>query len=308
MNMASLCILLVILISIGNAKTERFMSLDCKAEQLGQYGQQSLLECVIKKTQSDTMVRMVSWKKPNLTLLVFYKGKIIEKKDGFSFAQPSWNDRNMNVSLLIANTTVKDVGQYTCDVMTTAGNNVEAISFKVTAKYSNPTIVSSPKAFAPKTDGTLTCESNGGYPKGQLRWFDEDNKELTSDAPTEAKQTDGGLFQLSSRLVVGKESSVSKYICGVFNASGGREEETPFHVQYAPKTEEQEQRKEVDTATRIVAPVVVIGSLIAGLLLALLIYRKRSQQIRRPSTAPLMGGHLEVSTEEGDDKYPDNVA
>lgn len=299
MNMASMWILLVILISIGHAKTEESTSLDCRAEQLGQYGQQSLLECVIKTTQNDLRVRVVSWKKAKLALLVFNKGKIT-KEDGFSFAQPSLNDRNMNVSLLITNTTVKHEGRYTCLVMTDDGHKEEAINFKVTAKYSNPTIVSSPKAITPKTDGTLTCESNGGYPKGQLRWFDEDNEEVTSDAPTEAKQTDGGLFQLSSRLVVGKESSVSKYICGVLNASGGREEETPFLVKYAPKTEELEQRKELDMSTKIVAPVVVIGSLIAGLLFALLVYRKRSQS-----------GHLGVPTvdvEEGDDKYPDNVA
>lgn len=44
-------------------------------------------------------------------------------------------------------------------------------------------------------------------------------------AKTEATKTDGGLFQLSSRLTLQSGSTSSKYICAVFNASGGQEEE-----------------------------------------------------------------------------------
>ncbi|XP_034407097.1 CD276 antigen isoform X2 [Cyclopterus lumpus] len=290
MNMASMCILLIILFSIENANTDEFISLDCRAEQLGQYGRQSLLECVVKTLQKDTLIRIVSWKKADRNntdaLLVFNEEAIIKQKPGFLFAQPSWDVRNMNVSLLINNTAVEDKGNYTCDVITDRGTVFKRTHLKVTAKYSNPTITLN-------ADKTLTCNSDGGYPKGQLCWFGEGIAELTSNVTTEVNQTAGGLFQLSSRLVVGKESSVSKYTCSVFNASGGLEEKTQYPVMDAPKTEEQEQRKVLDPATRIVAPVVVIGSLIVGLLLALLIYRKRSQSV-----------HLRVPTsdvEDGDD-------
>ncbi|XP_068448284.1 CD276 antigen isoform X2 [Clinocottus analis] len=298
MNMALMHILFIaIVISTANAKEGDFPSLDCKAENLGQYGQQSLLECVIKNPKEDTSILMVSWKKGSRTLLLFRNGAIQLQEPGFLFAQASWNASNMNVSLLITNTAVAHQGRYKCDVMTNNSpppTELIKISLKVTAKYSKPTLTL-------KTDGTLTCASNGGYPEGQLRWSNERSAKLPNDPQTQATQTNSGLFQLSSKLVVGKESSVSDFTCSVFNASGGREEESQFQVKDEPKTEEQ--RKELDTATKIVAPVVVIGSLIAGLLLALLIYRRRSQS-----------GHVgvptsdEVMMEEGDDKYPDNTA
>ncbi|XP_068583233.1 CD276 antigen isoform X2 [Cebidichthys violaceus] len=302
MNMASMCILLivtVITISVGNAKKEDFISLDCKAEQLGQYGQQSLLECVINIPNGNALIRVVTWKKASSVLLVFNKGNLT-KRQGYSFAEPSWNLSNMNVSLLITNTAVEHDGLYECMVITDSGDHTESLSLKVTAKYSKPTIVSSPKAMTLITDGTLTCESDGGYPKGELRWFDENNRELTNDSPMEAKQTKTGLFQLSSKLVLGQISDVSKYTCSVFNASGGKEEETTFEELNAPNSPEKGFRKELDPATKIVAPVVVIGSLIAGLLIVMLILRRRSKR-----------EHHEVrlsDVEEGDDVCPDILA
>ncbi|XP_031730474.1 uncharacterized protein LOC116398374 isoform X2 [Anarrhichthys ocellatus] len=293
MNMASMGILLiftVISISIGNAKTG-FISLECKAEKLGQYGQQSLLECVINAPDDDTDIRVVTWKKALRSLLVFDEGKFTKKQPGYSFAEPSWNNRNMNVSLLITNTAVEHDGLYECMVVTDSGTDYKTTSLKVTAKYSEPTILSNPEVITLDTGGTLTCESGHGYPEGKLRWFDELKGELTKDTQMEVKVTKSGLFQLSSKLVLGQGSNISQCICSVFNASAGKEEETTFKVLNTPKPPEFQ--KKLDPATKIVAPLVVIGSLIIGLLLALL-YRKRSQR-----------NHRMVRTsdgEEGDEK------
>ncbi|KAK9540020.1 hypothetical protein VZT92_002496 [Zoarces viviparus] len=295
MNMASMGILLiftVISISVGNAQTG-FPSLKCKAENLGQYGQQSLLECVINAPHDDTEILVVTWKKASRPLLVFHKGDLKEEP-GYSFAEPSWNIRNMNVSLLITNTAVEHDGLYECMVVTDRGRDKNnTISLKVTAKYSKPTILSNPEAITLDTDGTLTCKSDSGYPGGKLRWFDERDRELTKDSQMEAKPTESGLFQLSSKLVLGQAADVSEYTCGVFNASGGKEQEATFKVN-TPKPPEKGFRKELNPATKIAAPVVVIGSLIVGLLLTLLIYRKQSQR-----------EHHKVGTsdgEEGDEK------
>ncbi|KAM6941655.1 butyrophilin subfamily 1 member A1 [Lycodopsis pacificus] len=281
MNMASMGILLiftVISIGVGNAKTEGFISLNCKAEMLGQYGQQSLLECVIDPPDDNTDIRLVAWKKASIPLLVFYNGEFTEKQPGYSFAEPAWNNRNMNVSLLISNTAVEHDGLYECLVSTTSGYKNKTTSLKVTAKYSKPTIRSNPE-----TSGTLMCESVHGYPEGKLRWFNE-LRELTDHSQMEAKATKSGLFQLSSKLVLEQGADVSEYTCGVFNASRGKEQEATFKVLNTPKPPE-EFRKPLDPATKIVAPVVVIGSLIAGLLLALVVYRRRSQReyLHRPS-------------------------
>ncbi|XP_075946367.1 CD276 antigen isoform X2 [Anarhichas minor] len=283
MNMASMGILLiftVISVGVGNAKTG-FISLECKAEKLGQYGQQSLLECVINAPDDNTEISVVTWKKASRPLLVFNKGEFPTQEQGYSFAEPSWTNTNMNVSLLITNTAVEHDGLYECMVWTDTGNGKNNTSLKVTAKYSKPTILSNPEAITLDTGGALTCESDHGYPEGKLRWFHELNGELTDDSQMEAKATKSGLFQLSSKLVLGQGSNISKYTCGVFNASGGKEEENTFVVLNTPKPPEKASQTELDPATKIVAPLVVIGSLIAGLLLALLIYRKRTQRDHR---------------------------
>ncbi|XP_039651862.1 CD276 antigen isoform X1 [Perca fluviatilis] len=301
--MASMGILLfftAIYIRTGNTNAG-FVNVECQAEKVGQYGQQSLLQCVVKTTQdlADLEIRVVTWTKEDRPLLVFHEGKN-KPQPGYSFADPSWNDRNMNVSLLITNTAVEHEGVYKCTVITDSGDGKDSTSLKVTAKYNKPTIHSNPETVPLNTDVTLMCNSDGGYPKGQLRWFDENNTEWTKSSQMEAKQTESGLFNLSSKLSLLKGSIFTKYTCKVFNASGDKEEEATFEVQHA-STLETQKGVGSGSASKIVAPVVVIGSLIVGLLLALLIYRRRSQQARRHSTTPLMSDHRELPICDYDD-------
>ncbi|XP_032356231.1 CD276 antigen isoform X2 [Etheostoma spectabile] len=285
LNMASMGILLfftVIYIRTGHTNTA-FVKVECQAGKVGVYGQQSLLQCVVKTTQDNTEIRVVTWKKEGLydPLLVFYKEKIVPRQ-GYSFAEPSWNERNMNVSLLITNTSVKHEGVYKCEVMTNSGDGSDSTSLKVTAKYKKPTIHSDPQKILSNTDVTLTCKSSEGYPKGQLRWFDEHNVEWTISSQKEEDQTESGLFNLCSKLYLRKGSTFTKYTCKVFNASDGKEDEATFEVHNASGSVGNiTANKSHLPATKIVAPVVVIGSLIVGLLLALLIYRKRSQSDHR---------------------------
>ncbi|XP_078136454.1 CD276 antigen homolog isoform X2 [Sander vitreus] len=285
--MASIDILLFFTaIYIRTVNTQAaFVNVECQAENVGQYGQQSLLQCVIKTTQdvADPEIRVVVWKKEGLEkqvknnpLLLFNRGEM-NLKPGYSFAEPSWNERNMNVSLLITNTAVEQEGDYTCSVITNSGDGSSSTSLKVTAKYNKPTIHSNPETIPLNTDVTLMCSSDGGYPKGQLRWFDENNMEWTKSSQMEAKPTEIGLFHLSSKLSLLKGSIFTKYTCKVFNASGDKEEEATFEVQH-DVTPGSQKMEDLGPASKIVAPVVVIGSLIVGLLLALLIYRKRSQR------------------------------
>lgn len=285
-----------ICISAGFAKA--FVKLDCKTENSGQYGQESLLNCVIKMSQEmDSEIRVVTWRKggEDKPLLSFYRGKT-ENQEGYSFAERSWNPRNMNVSLLITNTAVKDKGVYECEVVTNRGEAEGVTNLKVTAKYSTPTINSIPEAKTGTTVGTLVCESNGGYPKGKISWYGEQGEDWTKSAELEVKETEDGLFQLTSRLSLLRGSIFSKYTCVVFNATGGKEEEAAFEI---PPDFLHNIGREGDNpsvpVSKVIAPVVVIGSLIVGLLLALLFYRRRS----RP--------HHEVRQDSGGDDADDDL-
>lgn len=289
-----------------------FVKVECKAENVGHYGQQSLLECVVKTSSdvTDPNIRMVAWKKLTSLedegdlVLGFNRGKLDEPKRGYRFAEPSWNEKNMNVSLLITNTAVADDGYYKCIVITDSGDGNKVTNLKVQAKYSVPTVYSIPEKIVPNTDSTLVCESRGGYPQGTIRWFDAEKHEWTASSKMEVTQSDDGLFQLTSRLSLSRGSTFSKYTCAVFNASRGKEDEKTFETNIPSP---QESPDELTSSTsKVVAPLVVIGSLIIGLLL-LLVYKKRSQKARRNSTAPLMNRRDAAPTdvEEGYNSHED---
>ncbi|XP_039469717.1 uncharacterized protein zgc:174863 isoform X2 [Oreochromis aureus] len=282
-------------------KSGGFIKVECKAENVGQYGQQSVLECVIKTSTdvNDPTIRTVAWKKLTSPedegdlVLGFNRGKLDQPKRGYRFAEPLWNEKNMNVSLLITNTAVKDDGYYKCIVITDSGDNSMVTTLKVQARYSVPTVHSIPEIIVPNTDSTLICESRGGYPNGTLRWFDEEKHEWTKSSEMEATQSDDGLFQLTSRLSLLGGSTFPKYTCAVFNASGGKEDEKTFETNIPPSSSrgsEELPHSGSGYPSKVVAPLVVIGSLIVGLLL-LLLYRKRSQSGHGPVSTDVEEGY-----------------
>ncbi|XP_039880598.1 butyrophilin-like protein 1 isoform X2 [Simochromis diagramma] len=279
-----------------------FVKVECKAENVGHYGQQSLLECVVKTITdvTDPNIRMVAWKKLTSPedegdlVLGFNRGTLDEPRGqrGYRFAEPSWNEKNMNVSLLITNTAVADDGYYKCMVITDSGDGSMVTTLKVQARYSVPTVHSIPEKIVPNTESTLVCESRGGYPQGTICWFDAEKHEWTKSAKMEVTQSDDGLFQLTSRLSLLGGSTFSKYICAVFNASGGKEDEKTFDTNIPPPPPSSQGGERTASAytSKVVAPLVVIGSLIIGLLL-LLLYKRRSQNRRDAAPTDVEEGY-----------------
>ncbi|XP_034544646.1 butyrophilin subfamily 2 member A2 [Notolabrus celidotus] len=299
--MASTSVLLfIIVIFIREAKSNSFVKVNCTKEIIGGYDHQSLLNCVIQTSEvvKDPEIRGVTWgKKGNDKPVLVFDGDNIKPLSRYSFAEPSWNKKNMNISLLIHKTAVEDEGVYTCMVYTNSGTSYIETSLKVNARYTVPTFQSDPKTINLDTGGTLTCHSTG-YPKGQLRWFDKDNKEWIKIPETEVTQTGSGLFSLSSTMTLVPRSIFTKYICKVFNAGGNIEAENTFEVKDPPSTGEQRGPGSDASAlaTKIGAPVVVIGSLIVGLLLILLVMHRR-RSLRGQRAVPVQDCEEDCSLE-----------
>uniref|UniRef100_A0A669BIW4 Uncharacterized LOC100694338 n=1 Tax=Oreochromis niloticus TaxID=8128 RepID=A0A669BIW4_ORENI len=242
MASSGIIVFIFTVLCICAVKSGGFVKVESKAENVGHYGQQSLLECVVKTTEDviDPTIHVVAWKKLTSPedegdlVLGFNRGKLDQPKRGYKFADPLWDEKNMNVSLLITNTAVADDGYYSCMVITDSGDDKAVTTLKVQARYSILTVYSIPEKIVPNKDSTLICESHGGYPRGTLRWFDEENHEWTGSSEMEATQSDDGLFQLTSRLSLLRGSTFPKYTCAVFNASGGKEDEFTFETNIPP--------------------------------------------------------------------------
>uniref|UniRef100_A0A1A8RAG7 Ig-like domain-containing protein n=1 Tax=Nothobranchius rachovii TaxID=451742 RepID=A0A1A8RAG7_9TELE len=276
---AALYALSVFLFSAG-AGVSGFVKITCNDRTVGQIGQPSLLNCVVKPTQDTTDIDIVNvkWKRSGdaESFLNCHQDEgCTGTWPGYRFADFSseWDSKNMNISLLITNTQVKDETNYTCFVLTDSGHDEVDVDLQVTAKYSLPNVSLVPENKTPNSKEALICKASGGYPKGTIRWFGENNEEWTKSAETEVKTMDNGLFELSSKLVLLNGSTFSKYTCAVFNSRGRQENkgaiQTTDFLVHEPTP--------VGKTPKVVAGVLVIGSLIVGLLLLLLIRRRRAQ-------------------------------
>lgn len=125
-----------------------FVKLECKTEYHGVYGQQLILECIVKPVVVDVTIITVTWKrmgaadKADDNLLEYHKEKM-DLTPGFKFAEPSWNKNNTNVSLLLTNTKMADKGVYECMVRTDRGDDIATTSLSV--KGESCTVYSSTK-------------------------------------------------------------------------------------------------------------------------------------------------------------------
>ncbi|XP_011472152.1 uncharacterized protein LOC101156630 isoform X1 [Oryzias latipes] len=294
------CIIYAFGITVGVANSS--LKLECDETNTGQFGQQSLLKCVIK--QPAVKVRVVIWRKvgENEEALLVFEDTVKKQVQGFRFVEPFWITNNPDLSMLINNTKMEDEGEYLCTVVTDAGEGEKITQLKVKARYNQPTIKQTKKTKTSNVASYLICESFGGYPEGELRWFDEHDKDWTKSSNMTVKKTDNGLFKLSSWLPLMSGSTYESYTCKVYDGKGVEEGKVFFepNKQTDPEASvnNEELKKETSPAA-FVAPVVVIGSVIVGLLL-LLLYRRQSQKMRRPSTAPLMGPHESVEIQDPD--------
>ncbi|XP_049428402.1 B-cell receptor CD22-like isoform X1 [Epinephelus fuscoguttatus] len=176
MNMASFAVLALftaLCISAGNAD---FIKLQCKARNVGEIGQQSLLKCVVKSTQDPeyAKITVVTWMKVGderpLLILNTWETRL---QPGYMFDEPSWNGRNVDVSLLITNTAVEHEGIYMCMVMTDSGGDISQTSLIVTG-LSVPSVSVSPSAeIVEGRSVTLTCSSDAN-PAANYTWYKED--------------------------------------------------------------------------------------------------------------------------------------
>ncbi|MEQ2307898.1 hypothetical protein AMECASPLE_022744 [Ameca splendens] len=269
-----------------------FVEVTCDRTTKAQFNHQSMLRCMVNPKQTKTIgIILVVWRKTGLEnpVAVFDTRNAkpeYKKQQGYEFADRSLD--TTNVSLLISNTKLQHEGEYKCEVTTDSGTATSTTMLEVTAKYNTPTVRSIDRKDTPNVHKTLICEASGGYPQGQLHWFDENKTEWTKSAKLTENKRNDGLSELSSELPLLTGSTFSEYTCVVYSASYGEEDSASILVDTPSRV------SGIKTpGSAIIAPVVVIGSLIVGLLMALLFFRRRSQRT-----------HHEVSASDPDVDQP----
>ena len=106
-----------------------FVNLKCNSHNHGWFGHQSLLECIVtpSKEAEDAQILRVIWMKEGAKSALIDTTKL-PFKPRFTLAEPEWKKHNMNISMLVTNTTIADIGNYWCKVETDSGDDTVLIS------------------------------------------------------------------------------------------------------------------------------------------------------------------------------------
>ncbi|KAG9277386.1 hypothetical protein AMEX_G7391 [Astyanax mexicanus] len=287
-NMASHSLLfLAVVFSFicSGALEEKLIRVECQPA-VGVVGQTMKIHCSFISSIKEVNIDLVYIFKSDPENPVFLLKNNIKTGD-LRFNLPSEN----NPSLELASAAVADEGNYRYMILTNCGV-IEDGSFRigVTSKYSQPTTNSMPDVIQDGGNADLYCNASGGYPAGSIQWFDSTNTDWTKSATLEITEGEDKLVQLSSKLTFSKiDSSWAPFRCVVLNNKFVKEGE----IEFQPKIKEGKPNEikfdfEKLTSTNVVAPVVVIGSLLVGLLLLIVLRGQCNCQSRRPSTIPFL--------------------
>ncbi|MGH0153653.1 UNVERIFIED_CONTAM: hypothetical protein FKN15_025442 [Acipenser sinensis] len=260
---------------------EDFIKVECDPENQGVYSQQAVLTCKVVSIKKGVQIIKMMWCKVEADKCVgkrvtFENEKWSAEDERFSSGALEWNEKELSVSLLVQKTQVSDQGSYRFMIITDTGYDKGNTYLRVTAPYSVPVISSVPGInIEDSMPVTLTCNASGGYPPGQIHWFDQLDSNWTKSSALRTTPTQDGRFNLSSVFTTTASSSMALYKCVVVN---NKMDKQRAEYQLAIGPGKQEGTK---NATAITAVFVVVGALASGILI-LYIYRRRSRVEQTP--------------------------
>ncbi|TRY56399.1 hypothetical protein DNTS_034986 [Danionella cerebrum] len=204
--------------------------------------------------KADTIIDKVVLQKTPARQIIYEK-----PSDNTSKLDPriTSSEKSTWLSLEIRNTTFSDDGEYICKLQTDCA--------KYTIIYTTPV---TSQMDGRKAD--LICNATKGYPAGFIHWFDRIGTNWTENAvlTKEPKEINGvKSVVLSSKLSFKTFDPLrAPFSCVVLNSKYDEEDEVKPSAQINPSE---------PNKINMISAAVVIGSLIVGLLCALLIFRRK---------------------------------
>ncbi|MBN3279276.1 BT1A1 protein, partial [Polyodon spathula] len=176
---------------------------------IARYNESILLHC---RAVSEEIMKLFyfQWLRPPKTILYNFSNRT---KEPLHFPRTTlvktMVKQEFEVSLTINQLKPSDEGDYTCKVKTSHGMRFKNVTVELEAPYSD----SSPDCMTKVKE--LTCVFSGGYPKGEIHWFDEQGNNVTNQASNSYNETGEGLFNISSSYHIGNHPSHS-YNCSLW--------------------------------------------------------------------------------------------
>ncbi|XP_043098088.1 uncharacterized protein zgc:174863 [Puntigrus tetrazona] len=269
-------------------------NLECHPKP-GIFGQTTSIKCVFKDIEHIQIIGVYLRKTDQI------KRVFTQTKSDFSGDQRfSLENMAMGPSLQISNTQFSDEGKYMYCVETDSGRKEIEFSISVTAKYKDPVTSTWPEHITNGEAASLYCNATDGYPGGFIQWFDHSGSNWTMNSHLTKTPTDiNGVksVALSSKLTFKSINlDLAPYRCIVFNGKFEQDAENTLDFSAAISNTNEESSR--SNTTKIVAGVMVIGSLIAGLLCALLCFRNKKYRYNATYADDPENVTAEVHTED----------
>ncbi|XP_048411252.1 hemicentin-2-like [Stegostoma tigrinum] len=243
-----------------------FLDLFCSSSVTGIFNKDTKLRC--------TVTSQVEWHWTDIVLLKQGEDAIVFKSvNEVQGRIKLLHSGPQDVSLVIQNTQLSDIGKYQYHLQTTVGHKNADINLKVKAPYNmtvSPNIVSSRIV-------SVTCEATG-YPLGQMHWFLNTKTNLTSSTNTSIEETPQGLYKISSTLQTKEETetSGSVYTCAMWSIEDSKYEVMEnISFSHSNSSSAESSGKERKNAF-VIVPVIMALPFVVLVISAFLKFRKRS--------------------------------
>ncbi|KAK7155207.1 hypothetical protein R3I93_009987 [Phoxinus phoxinus] len=284
--MSSVMVMVLVIISLfipAVRPSQDLWKLEC-LPTVGIVAETTVINCNFKDIPKIEIVA-VTLKNATDNKQIFFKHE--DEKSG----DPRLSLLALGPSLQISDTKFSDEGDYLYRVITDRGETTVQLRITITATYKNLNSSTWPINVTDGGPVNLYCNATDGYPAGFIHWFDHSgtNWTINSELTKASKDIDGlKSVALSSKLTFKSINlDLGPFRCIVLNSKYMQVGESTLQITSA-RISSIKGSSETST-THIVAGVMVIGSLIVGLLCALLIFRKKKvQHDRRPSAHPVL--------------------
>lgn len=277
--MSSVKVILVVSLFVPTVMpSSDLFKLECRPT-VGILAQTTVIRCFFKNINDIEIVGVILKKAEQ-------KDPIFSQVGSERSGDPRFSLENIKVgpSLQISNTVFSDDGEYLYRVVTDSGEKEIQFSISVTAKYKDPVASTWPENVIDGGPASLYCNTTDGYPEGFIHWFDRSGSNWTINSElTKIPKNVNGVksVALCSKLTFKSITlGLAPFRCIVFNSKYVQDGENTLEITSAISNENE--HSSGSNMKNIVAGVMVIGSLIVGLLFALLCFRKKKDE--RPYT------------------------
>nr|XP_055050925.1 butyrophilin subfamily 2 member A1-like [Misgurnus anguillicaudatus] len=267
--MEFICVTLMIIIGITDSTADQFAVVGPVAPLLAIPGEDVILPCSLKPNISAVDMR-VEWSRLDLKDSVVHLYEDHEDKNTNQLQ--SYRERTEvfkdelqkgNTSLKLSRVQISDEGLYKCFIEYKSWSDDITVDLKVEETVGRPPLITV-DGFDVSGGLHLQCESKGWYPEPELVWLDSEGVTLTSETTDKQRETDG--FRVKRMITVYNRDS--KYHCRV---KLGR------HMMETEIITSSKMFNSLRSSVILISFVSVLG-VIAGLLIAVFIYRHREQQ------------------------------